>query len=148
MSEWQRLDDLDMAEEIRDDKGVKIRLFLSPFDVPEAVRGYYDQKSQRFRIEFRYVSEEAERIVEYPREKYISLFVGKNSGRLLRIDVDVNSLKAPSVQIEMAVLEKVEDAIDELNRLVPDVRKHGNYDLAKKVIASNKDELFEELVPA
>ncbi len=148
MSGWQRLEGLDTQVANRDDGSVKIRLFLSPFDIPEAVRGYRDAKSGKFRIEFKYVSEEEERVLEQPGNEYISLFVGKNSGRLLRIDVDVNSLKTSSVQLEMAALEKVEDAIDELNRLVPDVRKHGNYDLAKKVIASNKDELFEELVPA
>ena len=39
-------------------KGVTVQVFMSPFDIPRAVRGRFDQSISRFAIEFEYIDSE------------------------------------------------------------------------------------------
>lgn len=142
MTEWLQLDGkrLNPLQE-REIRGVKIDVYLSPYDVPEAVRGFYDESIPRFVIEFKYLGEESTRL---QRHKHLELRVGKNSGRLYRIDVDVQSLKAEAVSLNMHIPELLSKAIDSLAPAASDQRQD-NYDLAKRVISERKEDLFREL---
>ena len=142
MTEWLQLDGKQLNPlQKREIRGVKIDVYLSPYDVPEAVRGFYDESVARFVIEFKYLGEESTRL---KRHKHLELRVGKNSGRLYRIDVDVESLKAEAVSLNMHIPELVSEAIDSLAPAAPD-RGRDNYDLAKQVISERKEDLFREL---
>ncbi len=118
MSEWVRLDseklNTPQQEAIR---GVNITVRMSPYDVPEAVRGYYDEDQERFVIEFRYIGEEPFRRKQ--KGKHITLRVGRHSGRLYGIEVDVKAMKAQSVDLILEVSDAVLQAIDDSLAHVP-----------------------------
>ena len=94
MSEWVRLDaeklNTPQLEAIR---GVNITVRMSPYDVPEAVRGYYDEELERFVIEFRYIGDEPFR--QKQKGEHITLRIGRHSGRLYGVEVNVDAMKAP-----------------------------------------------------
>jgi len=145
MAPWRQLsaEKLNKGEE-RTEQGVVIHVFLSPYDVPEGVRGEYDEKSKVFRIEFKYLTDEES--TEISEEgKSISLVVGRNSKRLLGISVDVHSLKADSIQLKLEVLQLVEKAIAELEDTGKPKQRKANYRLARRVIDEHRDELLAPL---
>lgn len=128
-------------------RGVDVEVFLSPYDVPEAVRGLYDDTIERFVIEFRYLAEE-EPLAADAHDAHVALKIGRNSRRLYRIEMDVNRLKADCVALRLHVpqlVEEVDEALEKLARTSERVSRRGNYQLAKDVIAKTKEELFEPL---
>ena len=87
-------------------------------------------------------------MVRKEQDQFIALHVGKNSGRLYKIDVDVDELKADAValNVHVKVPKRVLDAIRKLAKSKP--QKQGNYELAEKVIRSHEEELLKSLVSA
>jgi hypothetical protein len=71
-------------------KGVHLELSLSPYDIPERVRGYYNEELKRFVIEFRYINDEP--LVERKLSDHVIVKEGKNSGRLYDVLVDVDAM--------------------------------------------------------
>lgn len=142
MGDWIRVDprefDLRSPQRLNN---VEINLLVSPYDVPEGVRGAYDESIDRFVIEFRYIGDEPWRR-EVP-DRHLALRVGRKSNRLYGIEIDVKRLRAESVVLRVQVPELVRSAIEQLVRR-PDARRD-NYNLAKDVIAKRKDELFSQL---
>lgn len=103
MTNWLRVDTVKMAA--RHQKAN--RLFLSPYDVPEAVRAYRDGDS--IILEFRYIPiSERTQLMEFNKD--ISLEVGENSGRIYKISVD-SSRDSRGKEI-LAELDPIGDAID------------------------------------
>ncbi len=143
MSDWIQIDaDHVKTEPVRGPSDVEINVFLSPYDVPEAVRGYYDEQRERFVIEFRYMSDEPTRAQDMGGP--LVLHVGKRSGRLHEIEVDVNALKAQSVTLNTFVPERIGDAIDAL-ATQSGGRRLDNYNVAKEVLRERRDQLFQDL---
>ena len=143
MSEWVRID----AEKLNTSqpqaiRGVDITVRMSPYDKPEAVRGGYDEDLRRFVIEFRYMGDEP---LKHKQEgKYIRLRIGRNSGRLYGIEVDVDAMKAQAVDlnVEVEVSDAVLQAINSLPQKHP---RHENYEVAKDTITQKKGEIFASL---
>jgi hypothetical protein len=142
MSDWVPVD----IEEIRTKpdsapNGVKINLFLSPYDVPEATRGRFDDDRKLFVIEFKYISDEPTR-----RERvddFVNIRVGKTSERLHAIEIDVQQLTARTVELRTFV-PTVGQAIDALTAHKAHTRD--NYKVAKELLGTREDELFADLV--
>jgi len=111
------------AEDIR---GVELHVFLSPYDVPQGIRGFYDDDKDRFIVELKYLTDEklVEEQSEESPEQHVSLLVGKNSGRLYKILIDVRTLEADSV--ELIVYEMVNEAITQLKSGKPNREKYFN----------------------
>jgi SMC interacting uncharacterized protein involved in chromosome segregation len=130
--------------------GVEIHVFMSPYDVPEAVRGRFDPSSRRFVIEFKYLDEE--KATDEPHGEYIVLRVGKNSKRLLGLQINVEALKERQVGVRVFVpnlVASIRKAIGELSKtrhLQPSRLR--NYEVAEEVIADRSEQLFKELVEA
>jgi hypothetical protein len=143
MSDWLTLNPaaLNKArhEQIR---GVEVQVLLSPYDVPEAVRGYYDRHIRRFVIEFRYISGD-ESLIPDAQDEHITLKIGRNSHRLYRIEIDVDRLKAPAVALKL--VHAVDQAIDRLVQRSRRSPREGNYEVAKEVILERGNELFQSL---
>jgi len=108
---------------------------MSPYDIPQAVRGEFDEDRKRFVIEFRYIS--PEETASRQIDEHVILHVGENSGRLCGIEADVEAMNVN------AVLLRIDRAAEEsINpRLKP------NYDVAKKIITEKARELWQR-VPA
>lgn len=154
MDEWLNLTRRELEElnpgKTERAKGVIVHLFMSPHDVPEAVRGRYDSSRKRFVIDFRYISEEPTE--ERQRDEHLSLRIGRHSGRLHGIIIDVDALKAKSVSLHMHTQEVAHNAVrDAMRNLIahpPTKRRAENYRVAAEVISSKRDRLFEALETA
>lgn len=148
MSDWLKLDQSKLARdraETRTERGVEIRLTLSPYDVPEAVRGYVDEQLKRFVIEFRYIQEEDWMRKEH--DAHLGLRIGKNSSRLYGIEIDTAGLGASRVLLNTTVAEMVDRALDSLSEQPNGERRKGNYSVAKAVVDTESSELLRELAP-
>lgn len=134
--EWRLLDPKALGAdkaETRSVRGVRIELLLSPYDVPDAMRGYFDERLDRFVIEFRYIDREPIRKV---KNEHLVLRVGKHSRRLYGIEVDVEKLKVNTVGLEMKFEEEVTSAMKTLEKKDLGHRRRDNYRIAKKALRS------------
>jgi hypothetical protein len=138
-TEWTPLNLEELNEpQIATIRGVELSVLVSPYDVPAAVRGYYDRQLNRFVIEFRYIQEEP--ITEDWRDSTMAVFVGKNSGRLYRIQLDVHKLKAQQVTLQF-LIQQMDRALEQLARNPQHRIRAGNYQLAKRVISERGEQL-------
>lgn len=104
-------------------RGVALKVYMSPFEVPRATRGYKDDTTGKFTIEFRYITKEPTR--KKKQSELITLHVGRRSGMLYRIDIDVDKIGASAVTLEV-----LESAIDEVGKL-PGFADNDNYLVAQ-----------------
>jgi len=116
--------------------GVEVTVLMSPYDIPKALRGRYDKSSKRFVIEFHYIGDEATR--DEPSEGHLVLRLGKNSGRLYGIILDVDAMKASWVQLAILALQKREEKRQHHHR-------HENYLLAGQLLQQNEPVLREAM---
>lgn len=147
MSEWIKLDPgafSARARQVKMQNGVEIALSLSPYDVPDAVRGNYDPKSGRFLVEFSYIEDEA--WVKKQHDQNIELRVGRNSGRLYGIEIDIDSMKASQIALKIELPKIVGRAIDDELRQANRQSRRENYQIAKSVISEEREPLFAQLV--
>ncbi|MCI0363765.1 MAG: hypothetical protein L0Y44_04755 [Phycisphaerales bacterium] len=159
MDEWIRLTDeeleaLNPGESSESERGVAVHVFMAPYDLPQAVRGRYDELRKKFIIELRYEGEESvrsEALRPERQDENFTLLVGRHSGRLHAIEIDVNQLKAQSVQVQMyapKIAEKVQRALSHFARRSPWQRRADNYRVAGEVISKKHQELFGSLAAA
>ncbi len=153
MSDWIPVD---LGAEERAQKafirGVEVELFASPYDVPEAIRGHFDEAKNRLIIELRYVGSEPTKVCVY---NHVSYTIGESSNRLYGLEIDVHALKVDGIGLSLAPLQQrkgqelsttirdqVTGAIDFLLERQPLDIIHENYKLAKDAILAKQDQLF------
>ncbi|MGQ0814841.1 MAG: hypothetical protein ACT4O1_10305 [Gemmatimonadota bacterium] len=150
-SKWIRVDPEEFERQAigRKGRGIEFTVFVSPYDVPEAIRGRYDERKKRFLIEFKYIQNEPWRL--QPQDDHVALRLGENSGRLQGIEVDVVALKAAHIKLDL--INRVERTIERAasghgiaaaQKRIPE----DNYHIALDVIETKKDEIFAGLEPA
>jgi len=110
MSDWVELDQtkLDTGQNATI-KGVTVKVFLSPFDVPEAFRAYRDAATGRFVIEFRYVGGD-EPTASFEKDN-VTVVIGSNSRRLLKLLLDAAKLGISAVSLELAEKHGIADLV-------------------------------------
>ncbi len=146
MQEWVPLNRLKVnqaTKQIID--GVELEIYVSPYDVPEGVRGNFNADKKHFVIDFRYAGGETENLYSEEVEPHITLHLGRNSRRIYHIVVDTVSLGAKEVGLVLGVelvKNQVQHAIDTLAEKPGLATRLGNYRLTKKVIADNSERLF------
>ncbi len=84
------------------ENGVEINVGLSPYDIPEAVRGFNDPDSQHFVIQLKYMNGD-ETLVPKLHSQHLTLMVGEQSGCIYEIRVDVRGLSAESVRLNLMI---------------------------------------------
>lgn len=139
--EWIKVDEKQYDSPPKEIKrsGVVFEVFISPYDLPEAVRGSYDDQRKRFVIEFRYIQDE-------PKEKvvggqFVTFEVGKHSKRLYHIEVDVDKLRVNTVALQL-----VDKAIDHLGVQLSHTQDlPPNFQVAKRVLHDNVSKLTNPL---
>jgi len=143
MNDWIPIDlDKVSTEPIRVPDDVHIELYLSPFAIPEAVRGRFDKKQGKFFIEFRYSSNEP--TLRERQNDDIALHVGKRSGRLYGIEVNVEHAQAKSVTLTTYIPKKISETIKRLANDRPDYRGD-NFRVTNEVVDDRRDLLFRDL---
>lgn len=142
MAEWIQVDPTAVSpSSLKDVHGVELNVQISPYDVPRQVRGNYDTSLTQFVIEFRYLGDEPLR--DQRLDQHVTLQVGRNSGRLYEIHVDVDSLRAQKVQLRLHLGQVVSEGIRQLAASRPERTK--NYELARQILEEHREELLEPL---
>lgn len=119
-------------------RGVEFHVFLSPYDLPEAVRGRFDSALNRFVVEFRYVTDEP--TASIIADPHVTLLVGASSKRLRQILVDVKGLGATEVAL------RIERAIDALPQAIGLGKlPTANFTVTRNVIQRKQPELLATL---
>jgi hypothetical protein len=126
-------------ESEREVGGVRFKVTLSPYDIPQAVRSFLDDNGHVYIIELKYLTEEP--TTEKIHNEFACIDVGQHSGRIYKIKVDMDSIKT---HLRQNAFTQVSNAI---NRLSPqsDNRLMQCYDLARTVIAARQNDLSEPL---
>ncbi len=134
--EWIEVDpntlDLSLDDDYSD--GVHISVFVSPYDVPEAVRGCFDEDLNRFVIQFRYLDSEPWK--RHAENEFVSLRIGKHSQRLHAIEVDLERAEAAYVRLAVTAIDH--QAIKAANQASK------NYRIVKELIGRLTAQIFPE----
>jgi len=145
MSDWVRIEPDDIDQPNVERLGhVEITMLMSPYDVPRAVKGEYSRDIKKFVIELRYQTDET--ITSGDAEfAGISLWLGRSSGRIHRIDVDVDKLNVSSVGLRIGIEKALSAALDQLKHRPRYLNRVQNYDAALSAILRNEQRVFAEL---
>lgn len=136
MQEWTevKFDDAKIFKS----EGISVHMIVSPYDIPEGIRGFFDNDKERFVIEFKYIGDEPTE--DRQEDKHYALRVGQNSGRLYAIEINVHELKAKSVSLQVGViLKEVARAFDKLASKPLNAKRSLNYRLARNAVITTKD---------
>lgn len=138
MAQWQKLEARVLAQIRKDNRvvehegGVTIEMSVSPYDVPNEVKGDFDKESKRFLIEFKYLQDEP-----WKREshgEHVFLRVGKHSHRLYGIEVDVTALGTDSVELKVQARERVNSALEAISHRHTHSNELVNYKAVESVL--------------
>lgn len=78
-------------------EGIHFNIHVSPYNIPEAVRGV--RKRGRFRIEFRYIDGDEPIGPEQQLDSNLSVYKGRFSGRLMALELDMKKMHPKSVDV-------------------------------------------------
>ena len=125
--------------------GVSVTVFSAPYDVPKAVRAYFDRPSNQVVLEFRYSGDEVETL-ESRCVAEGCIYYGRQSGRLYRIELDANHTRSQAA----GGLEGVRKANQTLDGILkktiaaPRASRMDNYFAAKKALELVQPRLEQE----
>jgi hypothetical protein len=139
--EWIPIANLSPRPERRDSQGVRVDLLVSPYDIPEALRGEYVREKGYFQIEFKYIS--SEDTYEKPEMENVTVRLGRNSGRLYAIELDVNALQATSVELRIKIAEELKNALKYLIKKPLNPLRTSNYSMAKEAVEKHEQEILQ-----
>lgn len=157
MSDWIPLDPEKLVKpRQRLIRGVSVGVYPSPHDIPEAVRARYDDERDRFVIDFRFIGERRERLVQASQEENVHLHVGEHSRRLYRIEITgLRELAKSSFgdddfkrQFATTVAAAIRRAFEALQSRAPEPSDQDKYSMAQEAFAEQSDELLGELAGA
>lgn len=123
-------------------RGVRVQVFASPHDVPRAVKGHYDDESDKFVITFRYLDEERSVFVlESSPDEIIHIYKGASSGRVERIEVDVRKANANAIRLNIDICNRVERTLNQLRDHNQRISTKLNYRAVSEAIEESKSQL-------
>jgi hypothetical protein len=123
---------------------VTVDLTIAPHQVPKAVRGYFDPRTQRTVIEFRYADDEEFKVER--QDDRTSLRFGRYSRRLMGLELNISGAKASKVQLKIRAVEEIEHAVRRLIEQHPESKIRENYSIAMKAIDSKMGMLSSEML--
>lgn len=97
-------------------KGISLELAMSPYDVPTDISGGYCGDRKKFVIKFSYPGG-AEKTLEKPVSTHVLAQQGVSSGRIYRLEVDVDGLGVHEIRLTLKPIlqERLTEAINALN---------------------------------
>ena len=118
-------------------------VFISPFEIPRGVRGYYDDVRERFVIEFKYITREPTENKDVGPSG-VTTVVGSKTGRILGFEIDVNALGATSVSLRLRAVQEAIEAVrgEHAAPLDPWSRLQLNSHVADRVLQDRQEEVF------
>ena len=121
---------------------VEVGVFISPYAIPDSVRGAYDNESKRFVVQFTYMVDEPWKLMK--TNQPVAVRVGKHSRRVVGLEIDVDRIGASAVTVRFDRLyEAAEGAIREVERQVGG-GFHNHY-VTRKVLKDHRESLFQDI---
>ena len=147
MDNWLKLGALPAQGGPTPEPDLQFEVVVSPYDVPEAVRGV-KRPGGRLRIEFRYI-DGLEPGHEIKLDEHISVTEGKHSKRLLAVEVDVDAMGATSVgfAINAPVVDTLRSRLHSAWRQLANMQRQepGNSDRVRRVLEASEAELLSSM---
>ena len=127
---------------------IEVGILISPYDIPDGVRGGYDKDLGRFVVEFRYMVDEEYR--HFDVDDGVCIRLGKHSSRIVGIEVDVDRLNISQVTVKVDRSAAASAAIDKAIRNVEKAkdaraRRRENYVVAQRVLEDKHDDIFSNM---
>lgn len=140
-SKWIKVD-WDSVNTRRDETvhGIKVKMFASPYDVPEALRTVLDEDKKKLVIEFRYLNEEPTE--EKRHNAYITYGLGKFSKCLYSLSFDINSLTVENRKGKFTKYDKIVGVINQLLKESKQTAPLDNYELARDAVKAKYEMLL------
>lgn len=143
MKDWLRIGDMKELPMGAHEPDIVLGVVLSPYDVPDAVRGFITE-DEHFRIEFRYIDGE-EQGKDVEAGPHVIATEGKYSGRLLAMEIDVKAIGAKSVGLSIATMlhsawEAVAKSFGSQSK-----ERRAIADTARRAVATREPELIQML---
>ena len=124
---------------------VEVGVFISPYAIPDSVRGTYDNERKRFVVQFNYMVDEPWSLME--TNQPVAVRVGKHSRRVVGLEIDVDGIGASAVTVRLDRLyEAAEGAIRDVGQRIGG-RLHNHY-VTRQVLKDHRDSLFRDLALA
>ncbi|MFG0285557.1 MAG: hypothetical protein ACF8R7_14155 [Phycisphaerales bacterium JB039] len=154
MPEWLKLKNLPGAVPHVPVPSVRLDVVVSPYEVPEAVRGFKIAKG-RFRIEFRYIDGPEPEGVSRSLDEHVKAIEGRHSRRLLALEIDVDALGAEAVGLSISTSPSLADVLREqletaLERAAAQQaeEEHKSINYARSAVKLREKELLQQLTSA
>jgi len=142
MNKWLALDPIQLQRSQEEFLGgVTVEVYLSPYDIPEAIGRHDDQDKNKCIIEFRYIDKD-ESLTPRVHDNNITLVVGKRSGRIYRIEIE--GCDPSRVSLHMRESE-IENAFNRLTQNKLPSRNLNNYKLIQDILTHQGKELFSPI---
>lgn len=141
MERWIKLNPNDLAlAKTESIQGVNVKVFVPPHQIPEAVKGFYNKTICKFIIEFKYIGNQEELYVdEKASDENVKFKIGKKSGRLFEIELDVDKIEVTKVILE--VIKKLENRVTSTKNLPLELHTEASlssYMIAKTALKNNQ----------
>lgn len=148
MSEWLEINPTEFSKpEQVQIRGAKVDVFLSPYDMPEAVRGSYDKDAKKFLIEFRYIG--GDEPLETDVLENATISIGKRSKRIYKIELGkIELTKEKRVGLRLILPKKVDAVLENLEQDLGSPQRSGNYQVAKRIVEKRAERLLQDQVAA
>jgi hypothetical protein len=152
MAEWLKLKNIPIEAQRPPPPGVLFDVVVSPYDVPEAVRGFKTQHG-RFRIEFRYIDGPEPHGPVLKLDDHVTAMEGRFTSRLLALEVDLDAIGARSVGVAFStsqslaarLKQRIQSALDHV------AAKHTSIDdqrvmaTTRTALRTREDDLINQL---
>ncbi len=125
-----------VGKETKSVRGLSIELSLSPYDLPREVEGRLDKATAIFHIFFRYLDQEE--AVPKRLNDTITMKIGKNSGKILGFEIQVEKLGIQEIAVQ--ITHAVQSEIPHLTKF----NQKANFEVIRSVLDRNKDSIFSE----
>lgn len=146
MSEWISLRDLPKTPPEILGVDLAINLSISPYDAPDAIRGYI-APSGKLRIEFRYIDGAEAPGKQHALNEHIVVEEGKHSGRVIAIEADAKSLNVSNVQVRIGQIhERIDSALEQLSNEGSEFA--ANRELVHRAFEMRRDGVMRQLAHA
>lgn len=140
MSEWLRLKNILASAQVPPSPGVLFDVVVSPYDVPEAVRGFKTSHGQ-FRIEFRYIDGPEPHGPAIQLDEHVAVFEGRHTRRLLALEVNLQAIGARSVGVAISTANPHERLKHELQRALDQLAQQHSSPTDRKALESTREAL-------
>ena len=123
---------------------IEVGVLISPYDIPNGVRGGYDDDLDRFVVEFRYMVNEEYRSLDADNGTRIRL--GKHSSRIVGVEVDMDR-RGFAVAVEdrnaaaYAAIDKAIQNVEEIEDAR--ARRRENYAVAQRILEHKRNDIFD-----